>query len=54
MNFTELALKLKNYSYSRKGEIAKMTYDAAVAIGTLQGRVAALEDELKRKEENNE
>lgn len=47
MNYTELALKLKEYSYSRKGEIAKLTYDAAVAIGTLQGRIAALEDKLK-------
>lgn len=47
-NYTELALELKNYSYSRKGEIAKLTYDAAVAISTLQGRVNVLEDRLKR------
>lgn len=47
MNYTELALRLKDYSYSRKGEIAKLTYDASVAIGTLQGRVAVLEDKLK-------
>ena len=46
-NYTELALELKNYSYSRKGEIAKLTYDAAVAIGTLQGRISVLEEKLK-------
>lgn len=48
--FTELALRLKEYSYSRKGEIAKLTYDAAVAIGTLQGRIDALEDKLKKRD----
>lgn len=47
MDYKELILKLKNYSYSRKGEIAKLTYDAAVAIGTLEGRINVLEDKLK-------
>lgn len=45
-DFSELAEKLKEYSYNRKGEIAKLTYDAAVAIGTLEGRVKVLEKEL--------
>ena len=47
MEYKELIRELKNYSYSRKGEIAKLTYDAAVAIGTLEGRVKVLEDRLK-------
>lgn len=45
--YTELADKLKEYSYNRKGEIAKLTYDAAVAIGVLEGRVKVLERQLK-------
>lgn len=48
-DFNELAAKLKDYSYNHKGEIAKLTYDAAVAIGVLQGRVKVLEAELKNK-----
>ena len=47
-DYNELAEKLKEYSYSRKGEIAKLTYDAAVAIGVLQGRIKVLEAEKEK------
>lgn len=41
--YKELVDRLKAYSYSRKGEIAKMTYDAAIAIDVLMARVKILE-----------
>ena len=44
-DYKELVERLKQYSYERKGEIAKLTYDAAVAIDTLMGRVRILEAE---------
>lgn len=46
----ELAKSLKEYSYSHKGEIAKMSYDASITIGVLQGRIKVLEKELKERE----
>ena len=46
-DYNELALRLKEYSYNRKGEIAKLTYDASVAIGVLEGRVKILEKQLE-------
>lgn len=41
--YKELVDRLKEYSYSRKGEIAKMTYDAAIAIDVLMARLMELE-----------
>ena len=49
-DYNDLVMRLKNYSYSRKGEIAKLTYDAAVAIGVLEGRIKILEKQLREKE----
>lgn len=48
-NYSELANELKEYSYNRKGEIARLTYDAAVAIGVLEGRIKVLEEQLGKK-----
>lgn len=45
----ELIKKLKDYSFSRKGEIAKLTYDAAVAISDLSKRVEELERQLNER-----
>lgn len=45
-NYKELTDKLLSYSAERKGEIADLTYEAAVAIGTLEGRVKALGQEI--------
>lgn len=44
--YKELVDRLKEYSYSRKGEIAKLTYDAAMAIDVLMARVKILEQEI--------
>ena len=49
MNNSELVEKLKQYSYERKGEIAKLTYDAAVAISDLSKRVEELERQLDER-----
>ena len=49
-DYNELAKRLKDYSYNHKGEIAKLSYDAAVAIGTLEGRIKVLEERLKENE----
>ena len=49
-DYNELALRLKEFSYNRKGEIAKLTYDASVAIGVLEGRVKVLEKQLSEKD----
>ena len=45
--YKELVDRLKKYSYERKGEIAKLTYDAAIAIDVLMARVKELESEKK-------
>ena len=44
-DYKELAERLKQYSYERKGEIAKLTYDAAKAITELEEKVKELERE---------
>lgn len=46
-DYKELAERLKQYSYERKGEIAKLTHDAAIAICSLEARINVLEKELK-------
>ena len=45
-DYKELVDRLKEYSYSRKGEIAKLTYDAAIAIDVLMARVKIFEQEV--------
>lgn len=53
-DYKELAQRLKEYSYSRKGEIAKLTYDAAVAIDVLEGACAYQEGRIRELEAENE
>lgn len=47
--YSALAEQLKQYSYERKGEIARLTYQAAITIDVLVARVKELEgeDDLK-------
>jgi hypothetical protein len=45
-DYKELVDRLREYSYSRKGEIAKLTHDAAIAIDVLMARVKILEQEV--------
>ena len=49
MTNRELAEALKEYSKSRKGEIAHLTYAASIRISVLEARVRELEgeDDLK-------
>ena len=44
--YKELVERLKQYSYERKGEIAKLTHDAAMAIDVLMARVKVLEKDF--------
>ena len=46
-DYTDLAKQLKEYSYQRKGEIARLTYQAAVTIDVLVGRLKMLEDKME-------
>lgn len=42
-NYKDLIKRLKEYSYTRKGEIARLTYDASIAITILLARIEELE-----------
>ena len=44
-DYSNLAEELKRYSYERKGEIARLTYRAALAIDTMVARLKELERE---------
>ena len=44
-DYTDLAARLREYSDNRKGEISKLTYDAAKAIEQLVGKIKELESE---------
>lgn len=46
MDYKDLTSRLREYSAERRGEIADLTYEAAVAIGVLEGRVKVLEERL--------
>ena len=46
-DYKDLAARLREYSDARKGEISKLTYDAAKAINALIEKVEALEQEIE-------
>lgn len=45
-DYTDLATRLREYSDNRKGEISKITYDAAKAIEALVEKVLDLERQI--------
>ena len=45
-DYTDLATQLREYSDNRKGEISKITYDAAKAIEALVEKVLDLEKQI--------
>ena len=44
-DYTDLSEELKQYSGKRKGELARLTYRAALAIDTMVARLKELERE---------
>lgn len=50
--YYKLAEELKQYSYARKGEIARLTWQAGDAIETLAGKIKALEEQIKNEEDD--
>ena len=46
-DFMDLAERLREYSDQRKGEISKLTWDAAKAIEELIGKLEEMEDDRR-------
>lgn len=51
-DYSDLANTLRKYGETRKGEIAELTYKAALTIDTLVGRLKILEKQIEQSEDD--
>lgn len=51
-DYSDLADTLRDYSRVRSGELAELTYKAALTIDTLVGRLKILEKQIEQAEDD--